>query len=134
MSLESRQDIKNSKDIKKLVNNFYVKVVADELLGPFFEEIANTDWTLHLPKMYDFWETILFDGTYSQGNPVLRHIEIDHEKNMEKEHFDQWLLLFSETVDEYFTGLKAIEIKERANRISEVLQKRIKGSRHRQAG
>jgi hemoglobin len=126
MALESMQDILNLKDIKKLVNNFYVKVVADDILGPFFDEIAHTDWTLHLPKMYEFWETILFGGTYSQGNPVQRHIEIDLAKKMEKHHFDRWLLLFSETVDENFTGRKSIEVKERASRISEVIQTRIK--------
>lgn len=129
MSLKSLPGIKNKDDIKKLVNNFYVKVVADDLLGPVFEDVAHTDWTLHLPKMYDFWETVILGGTYTKGNPVTRHLEIDKQNNLERKHFDQWLLLFFETVDEYFTGPKAKEIKERAVRISQVIQKRIKSVR-----
>lgn len=123
--MKTEKDISNSEDIKKLVNNFYVKVVADELLGPVFEEVTKTDWSIHLPKMYDFWETILFGGTYTRGNPVLRHVEVDREEKLNPEHFERWLALFNETVNEYFKGKKADEIKQRAFRIAEVIQNRI---------
>ncbi len=41
------------------------------------------------------------------------------------EHFQRWILLFNETVDELFKGEKAELIKQRALSISTVMQIKI---------
>jgi hemoglobin len=48
------RDIVSRADIEHLVNHFYNRVRADEILGPIFDDVAHTDWDAHLPKMYDF--------------------------------------------------------------------------------
>ena len=55
-----KTDIRNRKDIEKLVNTFYDKVKTDDVIGYLFNDVAKVNWENHLPKMYNFWENILF--------------------------------------------------------------------------
>lgn len=113
-----KTDIRHRKDIEKLVNSFYDKVKTDEVIGYLFTDVAQVNWELHLPKMYDFWENILFFSANYEGNPMLKHKELHQKSTMTKTHFDHWNLLFIQTVDELFQGKKAEEIKNRALNIS----------------
>lgn len=116
-----KTDIRNRKDIEKLVNAFYDKVKKDDTIGYLFNDIAKVNWELHLPKMYDFWENILFySGNYS-GSPMVVHKELHQKSTMNQQHFQHWNDLFSQTVDSLFEGIKANEIKERASNIAQVI-------------
>lgn len=99
--LESREDI------ELLVNSFYDKVVMDEEIGFFFNEIAKVDWDKHLPKMYAFWESVLFGQMSYKGNPMGAHFPINKIRAMEQKHFDRWLKLWTATVEEHFAGENA---------------------------
>ena len=55
------KDLENREDIEVLVNSFYGKIRQNEILGHIFNDIAQVDWDKHLPKMYSFWEMILFE-------------------------------------------------------------------------
>lgn len=99
--IESRQDI------EFLVNTFYGKVRTDETIGFFFNEVAKTDWDHHLPKMYNFWETLLFGERIYKGNPLAAHLPVNWQVPMEKRHFDHWVMLWTETVQEHFEGENA---------------------------
>lgn len=102
-------------DVKLLVDNFYEKVKRDPLLAPVF---AQVDWPHHLPIMYDFWSSMLLgDQTYT-GNPLQKHLPLP----LQREHFDQWLALFTKTIDEKFSGEKAEEAKDRARNIAGIFQ------------
>ena len=96
--LETRQDIED------LVNRFYDKVQNDETIGFFFNDVAKVDWSHHLPKMYSFWETLLFGQISYKGNPMAVHFPINAEVPMEKFHFEQWVKLWTATIEENFTG------------------------------
>mgnify|MGYP006327962641 CR=1 FL=1 len=113
-----KTDIRHRKDIEKLVNSFYDKVKTDEVIGYLFTDVAKVNWELHLPKMYDFWENILFFSANYEGNPMVKHKELHQKSTMTKNHFDHWNQLFIQTVDELFQGKKAEEIKNRALNIS----------------
>jgi hemoglobin len=108
-------DIVQREDIKTLVDKFYEKAKTDALLGPVF---SNVDWPHHLPIMYDFWSSMLLGDQTYRGNPLQRHLPLAIDKN----HFSQWLALFTQTVDENFTGEKAEEIKTRAQSIANLFQ------------
>ncbi|KUJ51666.1 group III truncated hemoglobin [Chryseobacterium sp. JAH] len=99
--LESREDI------ELLVNSFYTKVVKDETIGFFFKDIVKVDWDKHLPKMYSFWETILFGQMSYKGNPMQMHFPINEIQAMEKQHFAKWLALWKQTIEENFIGENA---------------------------
>ena len=113
-----KTDIRNRKDIEKLVNAFYEKVKTDEVIGYLFTDVAKVNWELHLPKMYDFWENILFYSANYSGSPMAVHKELHQKSTMTQEHFQHWNELFNQTVDKLFEGAKADEIKNRARNIS----------------
>lgn len=116
-----KTDIRNRKDIEKLVNAFYEKIKIDAVIGYLFTDIAKVNWELHLPKMYDFWENILFFTANYEGNPMLKHKELHQKSTMNETHFQHWNKLFNETVDQLFQGSKADEIKNRASNIAQTM-------------
>lgn len=116
-----KQEIKNREQVKLLVDSFYKKVNADALLSPVFNTEANVSWEEHLPKMYKFWGTQLTGtGDYS-GRPFPPHIEL----NIGAAHFERWLKLFVETVDELFEGEAAAVAKQKAMNIAAVFQHKL---------
>ena len=121
------QNLDSREAIKLLVDEFYKKVSQDDLLGPVFNEVAQIDWDHHLPKMYDFWETVLFGAQKFKGNPMDTHIQLSKHTPLTKPHFDRWLALFTNTVDEHFKGNKAEEAKMRAHSIAGIMQHKING-------
>ena len=116
-----KTDITNLNDIKVLVDNFYTKIRDEKLLGPIFNGIIGDNWPAHLTKMYGFWQTLLLDTPAYSGSPFLKHAKLP----IAKEHFDRWIELFNETVDEHFAGVKADEAKWRAARMSEMFQYKL---------
>lgn len=114
-------DIKNRTDIETLINAFYNKIKSDAVIGYFFNDVAKVNWETHLPRMYDFWENILFSTGNFTGNPMLKHKELHEKSAMTEEHFNHWIIVFKLTVDELFTGVKAEEIKERATNIASAM-------------
>jgi hemoglobin len=117
-----KKDIEDRDDIIRLVNTFYDKVKPDETIGYFFNRVVNVDWEKHLPVMYNFWENIIFhSGSYS-GNPMKHHVDLHQKSPMKKEHFNRWIQLFNETVDEIFEGEHAEQAKQRALSIATVMQ------------
>lgn len=113
-----KTDIKNRSDIEKLINAFYDKIKTDTQIGYFFTEVAHVNWEKHLPRMYDFWENIMFSTGDFVGNPMAKHKELHQKSKMTEAHFEHWNTLFDETVDELFIGEKAEEIKQRAANIA----------------
>ena len=114
------KDIVSQDDIQQLVNSFYDKVKTSEI-GFFFEEIAKVNWEKHLPKMYIFWESVLFATVKFDGNPMGAHFPINEIIPMEKKHFEAWLKLWKETVDENFFGKMAESAKNKAENIAKLM-------------
>lgn len=114
------KDIVSQDDIQVLVNSFYDKVKTSEI-GFFFEEIAKVNWEKHLPKMYIFWESVLFATVKFDGNPMGAHFPINEIIPIEKKHFEAWLKLWKETVDENFFGKMAESAKNKAENIAKLM-------------
>ena len=111
------QDIKDKDDIITLVDTFYNKVKTNETLGYIFNDIMQVNWDIHLPKMYNFWDNLLFQtGNYTDA-PFPAHIAVNQKKQLGNTEFNQCILLFTETVNELFKGPKADELKQKAQSI-----------------
>lgn len=106
--------LETREDIQTLVDGFYTKVRADSYIGPIFTDVAQVDWDEHLPKLYNFWADLLLGEDTYRGRPFPPHMKLQ----LQPGHFERWLKLFVETVDEHFVGLKAEEAKMRALRIA----------------
>ncbi len=127
--METKKNILQLEDIKLLVDRFYGKVRENELLAPIFNKRIGDRWAEHLEKMYKFWQTVLLKEHTYFGSPFTPHALLP----VGKEHFDQWITLFYETVDENFTGEKAEEAKWRAARMAEMFLYKIEYYRNNPA-
>ncbi|RMG03673.1 MAG: group III truncated hemoglobin [Acidobacteria bacterium] len=119
------KDILSRADIDTLMQNFYQKVMKDPLIGYIFTDVAKLNLEKHLPIIGDFWDSVLFNsGKYQkhQRNPMLVHLELNRKTQLKPEHFDRWLVIFNETIDELFSGANAELIKSRAAMIAERMQ------------
>ena len=108
------------KNIRIMVDRFYSKVLKDDLLADFFteklgDEMISDEWQTHLDTLTDYWASItLGDKAYS-GQPVKLHIDLE---GLERETFERWLKLFSETVDKFYSKEIADIFKSRAQVIA----------------
>lgn len=115
-------DIEDLEDIKYFVDTFYGKIRADELLAPVFALRIHTDhWQVHLNRMYDFWNTVLFFQRAYKGNPFPKHVGLP----IEAKHFQQWTTLFKATIDEAFTGPRAEETKNRVDKMALLFMRKL---------
>ncbi len=105
--------------IRDVVHRFYARIRGDEVLGPIFERVIGENWDPHLAKMCDFWSSVMrMTGRY-KGNPMVAHMRL---KMVRPEHFERWLCLFRETVEENCQpGLAALFLS-RAENIARSLQ------------
>lgn len=116
-----KKDITRLDDIKLLVDTFYGHIRQDEMLGIIFNQNIQDKWPEHLSKMYRFWQTLLLDEYTYDGRPFPPHAHLP----IGKQHFDHWLKLFNQTVDDLFAGEKADEAKWRANKMSVMFQSKL---------
>ena len=112
------EDIHDRADVIVLIDAFYAKVVIDKLLAPIFSRL---DLPSHLPTMYNFWCSLLLGDKSYEGNPFQKHKDL----SIDSRHFARWLELFSETVDQFYKGEKAEEIKNRAKSIGGIFQHKM---------
>jgi hemoglobin len=120
-----RPDLMGRPDIKRLVNAFYERVQRDDLLGFIFNDVARVDWASHLPKMYEFWETVLFRSGGYTGNPLAAHMRLGAVTSMGLPQFERWIALFKTTVDDLFAGPHAKHIKSAAEDMAHVFHSRV---------
>src|SRR6218665_663101 len=117
----SPTDLLGRAEIERLVNVFYERVRQDPMLGFIFEEVAGTDWSHHLPRMYSFWEKVLFRTGDFNGNPLVVHARLATQTEMGKAQFDRWLEIFKTTVDDLFAGPNAEHLKNIATDMANVI-------------
>lgn len=112
-------DITTPEDVQLLVDTFYSKIRQNDLLAPVFAQRITTEtWPVHLEKMYRFWGSILLYTQNYNGSPFDKHIGL----GISSRHFETWLALFAQTVDELFEGETANIAKERANNIGRIFE------------
>lgn len=119
--MKAFNDIEKLEDIKLMVDDFYEKIEKNPLLKDIFNDIIQDRWPEHLETMYKFWQTVLLEQHTYNGRPFIPHVNLP----VEKEHFDEWLRLFNETIDQHFKGKKADRAKWQANRMAEMFLSKI---------
>lgn len=120
-----KTDILGRADIVQLVNAFYTKVRADEPLGQVFDGVVKVNWETHLPKLYDFWDTVLSRTGTFRGNPILAHANLLDRADLSWPMFERWLELFRRTVDDLFSGENAGHIIRCAEDMARVIHSKI---------
>jgi hemoglobin len=122
-----KSDIKNRRDVKKLVSRFYGNLLHDQEFKSIFLEVVKVDMEVHLEIMVDYWESVLFGTAKYKRNTVDVHIDLHLKYPVTHNHFNRWLQLFYKTIDENFTGEKATHAKDSALSMASVIKMRIDG-------
>jgi hemoglobin len=112
-------DLTTEADVASVVRAFYAGVQEDPMLAPFF---ADVDWEHHLPRMVEFWESIVFHTGRYGGRPFDPHARLE---GLRGEHFDRWVGRFHAAVDERFAGPTADAMKEKAASIAGVFRVKL---------
>lgn len=106
-------------DIAPLLVEFYDTIARDEMLAPYFAQI---DMAEHIPRIADFWSTLIFHtGRYS-GNAFRPHLEMP---GLTAAHFARWVATLEGTVDARFAGPHAEAMKALGHRIAYSMQLRL---------
>jgi hemoglobin len=107
-------------DLYELLLSFYATLIEQEpLLAPYFVGVA---MVAHMPRIADFWSTILFHtGRYSD-NAFRPHLQMP---GLTAEHFARWVATLEATVDARFAGPMATQMKELGHRIAYSMQLRL---------
>jgi len=122
-SLGAKPDIRSRDDIQLLVDDFYKRVLDDQLLGPVFLDVAKIDIEHHLPTMYSFWASLLLtEGSY-HGAPFPKHFAL--QQHLSSAHFTRWLEIFNQTLDTHFSGEVTERARARAHSIADVFQAKM---------
>lgn len=114
-------DIETRADIEQFIKAFYEKVKTDPVIGIIFTKIVQMDWDHHIPVIVDFWESILLDNPVYKRNAMAVHYDLNKKYPLQKEHFDAWLAIFSQTIDKMFAGPVTQLAKKRAGDIASLM-------------
>jgi len=99
--------------------SFYAAVADDALLAPYF---ASLDMSEHLPRIVDFWSTLLFQTRRYSGNAFRPHLEMP---GLSAERFAHWLATLEATLDASYAGPIVEQMKALAHRIAYSMQLRL---------
>lgn len=123
-----KRDIANKEDLLQVLSAFYNKAIADKIIGHFFTEVVPINISTHLPVIATFWDTVVFGkGGYSK-NVMQVHQHIHQLSLITPQHLQQWVALFTTTIDQLFEGEKATLMKQRAASIATMMNIKLNHS------
>ena len=124
---EIGSDLASRTQIHDLVVGFYREVAFDDLLAPVFGEVAEVDWSVHIPKLIDYWCRVLLREPGYDGFILDAHHHVHGLEPLRLEHFDRWYTLWAAAVDERWSGPIAETAKHHAARTATVLSRHLLG-------
>jgi hemoglobin len=119
-------DIETRADCEQLVRAFYGRALVDPVIGFLFSDVAKLDLEVHVPRITNFWDTILLDAHSYGGGAFRPHVELNAKVPLTRGHFDRWLYLWTTTVDELFEGERAELAKSHAIRVAAAFESRLR--------
>lgn len=114
----TKPDITDRRDLEKLLRYFYKDVLADPIIGFYFNDVIPFSLEHHLPRVVDFWAQLLFNETSYHGQLFERHQNIHLQANLSHHHFHRWLHLLNNSIDQHFEGTNCTTMRTRAARIA----------------
>ena len=118
-------DISTREDCERLVRAFYSRALVDPIIGFLFTDVAKLDLEAHVPQIASFWETILLGAQTYRGGAFRPHAALHRQVPLRSAHFQRWLVLWRETVDELFEGERAELAKAHAERVARAFLGRL---------
>src|SRR3546814_11834983 len=85
-----RRDLDDRAQIHDAVVAFYREIVFDDLLAPVFDEVADVDWALHIPKLIDYWCRVLLGEAGHAGSILGPTAVVAGVEPFRAAPFDRW--------------------------------------------
>jgi hemoglobin len=114
----TRRDVRDE-DIESLFLEFYSVATVDPLIGSYF---AGIDMLRHMPRIVDFWSTMVFHTRRYSGSAFEPHTRMP---GLTAEHFLRWVNILEATVDARFEGPNAQVLTGLARRVAYGMQVRL---------
>jgi hemoglobin len=124
--MASQRDIETRGDCERLVRAFYGRALTDPVIGWLFTDVARLDLEAHVPRIASFWETILLRARSYEGGAFAPHAALNARAELRAGHFERWLWLWQQTVDELFSGERALLAKSHAVRVAGAFYARLR--------
>lgn len=99
-----KPDLDCPENIRQHVDNFYEKVLKDDVLAHIFLDIAEIDIQEHLGIIAKYWEKLLLANPEYNRHTMNIHRDIHQQFPFTDKEFDRWLTLFVTTLDAHFEG------------------------------
>jgi hemoglobin len=115
----ARADLAGDADLRRVLETFYAALARDPLLAPYF---AGLDLAAHLPRIVDFWSTLLFHSGRYDGNVFRPHLAMP---GLGASHFARWLDALDDAVRASHAGPTADRMLDLAHRIAYSMQLRL---------
>lgn len=122
------RDLDTRAEVHDLVIDFYRAIVFDDLLGPVFDEVAEVDWTVHIPRLIDYWSRVVLGQRGYDGYVLAAHEHVHELESFTPVLFDRWYSLWIECVDASWEGPHAERAKRHAARTARALAHRLLGT------
>ena len=106
--------------LERVVRRFYAHARLDPDLGPLFSAHV-ADWEAHYTRMVDFWASVgLLAGRYHRNA-----LEVHRPLALRPMHFERWLVLFDQTLQEEVSPQARQHLMTIAHRIAATLNSRL---------
>jgi hemoglobin len=119
------RDIETRDDCERLVRTFYGAALEDPIIGWIFTDVARLDLEAHIPVLTDFWDTLLLGARSYDRGAFHPHATLHAKVPLRAGHFDRWLALWYETLNELFAGPRAEAAKAHAFRLANAFRSRL---------
>jgi hemoglobin len=119
------RDIVTRADCEALVRAFYGRAMTDPIIGWIFTDVAKLDLEAHVPVLTAFWETLLLGAQTDDRGAFHPHAALHARVGLRAGHFERWLSLWYQTVDELFAGPRAQAAQAHAFRLANAFRMRL---------
>ncbi len=123
--LMQQPDLDSRDEVHSLVVAFYREVAFDDLLGPVFSDVAHVNWSVHIPKLTDYWCRVLLGQPGYDGSLLVPHAQLNAVSAFRPALFDRWYELLVAEVDDGWHGPLAERAKLHAARMAAILARRL---------
>lgn len=114
---EAREDLDSPDQIRRFVEAFYERLLADPELAPIFLEVAGIDIRQHFGHIRAYWEKLLLGVDDYRRHTMNMHRALHARRSLSAADFSRWLAHFEATLDAGFAGPRA----ERARAIARAI-------------
>lgn len=121
-------DLDTRSEIHDLVVYFYREIVFDEFLDHVFEDVAQVDWNVHIPRLIDYWCGVLLRQPGYDGMVLASHHDVHDLEEFTPEHFETWFAMWVRCVNERWQGPLAERAKSHAAHMVRVMSRKLLGS------